>query len=211
MGKADPTEVTLDNNGLVTAICQDASSGQVLMIAHMNLEALNKTLDSRQIHFYSRSREQLWHKGSTSGSLLHLESAFVDCDGDALLFKVHADGPACHTGNSSCFFTSLSLENPVVKQKSGSGVLAEIFQTIKQRQKDQPSGSYTTDLFKSGSKRIAQKVAEEGAEVAIAGATADNEAIITEVADLFFHTLVLLADAEIAPEKVWAELRARQT
>ncbi len=211
MAKKDSGQVTLDNNGLVTAICQDVSSGKVLMVAHMNSEALDKTFSTNQIHFYSRSREELWHKGSTSGSILHLDSAFIDCDGDALLFKVHPEGPACHTGADSCFFTALDPTMSFTHNKSGPGVLAEIFQTIKQRQKDKPSESYTNQLFESGSKRIAQKVAEEGAEVAIAGATADKDAIVGEVADLLFHTLVLLADAEISPEEVWSELRARQS
>ena len=211
MSKEDSTKVILDNNGLINAICQDATSGEVLMIAHMNPEALERTLSSKQVHFYSRSRNELWHKGATSGSILHLDSAYIDCDGDALLFKVHPAGPACHTGANSCFFTEMAQGIEVAKQNTGSGVLAEIFQTIKQRQKDLPPESYTSKLFESGSKRIAQKVAEEGAEVAIAGATADKDSIVGEVADLFFHTLVLLADAEITPEQVWMELRARQS
>ena len=211
MSKEDSNKVILDNNGLINAICQDATSGEVLMIAHMNPEALERTLSSKQVHFYSRSRNELWHKGATSGSILHLDSAYIDCDGDALLFKVHPAGPACHTGANSCFFTEMVQGIEVAKQNTGSGVLAEIFQTIKQRQKDLPPESYTSKLFESGSKRIAQKVAEEGAEVAIAGATADKDSIVGEVADLFFHTLVLLADAEITPEQVWMELRARQS
>ncbi len=202
--------VKLDGQGLVTAVCQDASSGQVLMVAHLNREALRRTLDSGEMHFYSRSREEQWHKGATSGSILHVESAQVDCDGDTLLFQVRADGPACHTGSTSCFFTPLDQTVSYEAQDSGPGVLDELFQTIRQRQQERPAGSYTTELFEAGASRIAQKVAEEGAEVAIAGATRDTASIAGEVADLMYHTLVLLADAGVSPDDVWSELRERR-
>ena len=210
MSTAQPGAVKLDGQGLVTAICQDASTSQVLMVAHMNQEALRRTLESGEMHFYSRSRNEQWHKGATSGSILHVESAQVDCDGDTLLFQVRADGPACHTGSTSCFFTPLGATLSYERQDSGSGVLDELFQTIRQRQQDRPAGSYTTELFEAGASRIAQKVAEEGAEVAIAGATRDTASLAGEVADLMYHTLVLLADAGLAPEDVWAELRSRR-
>jgi phosphoribosyl-ATP pyrophosphohydrolase/phosphoribosyl-AMP cyclohydrolase len=210
MTTAQPPTVKLDGQGLVTAICQDAASGKVLMVAHMNAEALSRTFASGQMHFYSRSREEQWHKGETSGAFLNVGSAQVDCDGDVLLFQVRAEGPACHTGAESCFFTPLTADTPREDAEVGPGVLVGLFQTIRQRQVDRPAGSYTVELFESGAKRIAQKVAEEGAEVALAGATGDTDELAGEVADLFFHTLVLLADAGVSPEAVWSELRSRR-
>ncbi|MBM3939509.1 MAG: bifunctional phosphoribosyl-AMP cyclohydrolase/phosphoribosyl-ATP diphosphatase HisIE [SAR202 cluster bacterium] len=210
MTTAKPPDVKLDAQGLVAAICQDAATGEVLMVAHMNAEALRRTLETGQMHFYSRSRQELWHKGATSGSFLHVESAQIDCDGDVLLFKVRADGPACHTGARSCFFTPLDTEPTYARSEEGSAVLAELFQTIRQRQMERPQGSYTTKLFESGTARIAQKVGEEGIEVALAAVTRDVGRLPGEVADLFYHTMVLLADAGIPPDAVWAELRKRR-
>ena len=210
MSERSAFEVVLDEGGLVPAICQDATTGQVLMLAYMNAESLKRTLAGFEVVFYSRSREELWHKGVTSGSYLHVESAQVDCDGDTLLFRVHADGPVCHTGQTSCFFTSLSQEPGFVHSEPGPGVLQELFQVIRQRQQERPEGSYTTSLFEAGTSRIAQKVAEEASEVAIAAASGDTANIPAEVADLLYHTMVLLADANVAPEQVWAELRKRR-
>ncbi len=203
-------QVRLDSQGLVTAICQDAITGKVLMVAAMNQESIAHTLETREMVFYSRSRQELWHKGETSGSYLHVESAQVDCDGDVLLFQVRADGPACHTGAETCFFTPLDSTPAYERLEVGPGVLSELFQTIRQRQQELPEGSYTAELFESGTARIAQKVGEEGVEVALAAAVGDKQALPGEVADLFYHTLVLLADAGLTPEDVWAELRNRR-
>jgi phosphoribosyl-ATP pyrophosphohydrolase/phosphoribosyl-AMP cyclohydrolase len=203
-------KVKLDDQGLVTAIAQDAKTGKVLMVANMSPESIKRTLESGEMVFYSRSRQELWHKGETSGAYLHVESAQVDCDGDVLLFQVHADGPACHTGAETCFF--MPLEPPSYERSNaGPGILTELFQVIRQRQQEMPEGSYTASLFESGTTRIAQKVAEEGAEVALAAATKDVEHLPGEAADLFYHALVLLADAGLTPEDVWTELRARVT
>ena len=202
--------VVLDEQGLVPAICQEASTGRVLMLAYMNPDSIRRTLDTGEVVFYSRSRQELWRKGATSGSRFHVESAEVDCDGDALLFRVHADGPACHTGNTSCFFTPLDAALEFNRVESGPGVLSRLFQVIRQRQAERPQGSYTTSLFEAGTSRIAQKVAEEAAEVSIAAATRDADNLAGEVADLLYHTLVLLADAGIPPEAVWQELRRRR-
>ena len=210
MSSTGAPQVTLDAQGLVTAICQDEATGRVLMVAHMSPESIQRTLDSGEMVFYSRSRQELWHKGQTSGSYLHVASAQVDCDGDVLLFQVRADGPACHTGAETCFFTPLATTPVYEHEEMGPGVLAELFHTIRQRQQDRPDGSYTTSLFESGTTRIAQKVAEEGSEVALAAATKDRDGLPGEVADLFYHTLVLLADAGLSPDDVWAELRKRQ-
>jgi phosphoribosyl-ATP pyrophosphohydrolase/phosphoribosyl-AMP cyclohydrolase len=204
-------QVKLNAQGLVTTICQDADSGKVLMVAYMSPEAIQRTIESGEIVFYSRSRQELWHKGDTSGSFLHVQSAQVDCDGDVLLFQVKADGPACHTGEETCFFTPLSsVSDGYDTANNGAGVLDELFHTIKQRQQEMPVGSYTTTLFESGTARIAQKVGEEGVETALAAATKDKDHLPGEIADLMYHTLVLLADSGLTPDDVWAELRNRQ-
>ena len=202
--------IKLDSQGLVTAICQDEETGEVLMVAYMNPDSVARTLESGTMHFYSRSRQAPWHKGETSGAFLHVASALVDCDGDALLFKVRADGPACHTGAPSCFFTEMPDAPSYERTESGPGVLSELFQVIQQRRRDMPEGSYTTSLFQGGTSRIAQKVGEEGVEVALSGATRDAPGLPGEVADLLYHTLVLLADAGVSPEEVWGELRKRR-
>ncbi len=202
--------VKLDGQGLVTAICQDAASGKVLMVAQMSEESIKRTLETREMVFYSRSRQELWHKGDTSGSFLHVESAQVDCDGDVLLFQVHADGPACHTGAESCFYTTLDASIGFEHADTGPGILSELFQVVRQRQQEMPKDSYTTSLFESGTSRIAQKVAEEGSEVALAAATKDTANLPGEAADLIYHLLVLLADSGLSPEDVWAVLRDRR-
>ena len=204
-----PPRVKLDAQGLVTAICQEADSGKVLMVAHMSPESVKRTLDSGEMVFYSRSRQELWHKGETSGSFLHVRSAQVDCDGDVLLFQVKADGPACHTGAETCFFTPFESVPEYEHDQGGAGVLDELFHTIKHRQQERPEGSYTTTLFESGTSRIAQKVGEEGVEVALAAATKEVANLPGEVADLMYHTLVLLADAGLTPDDVWQVLRDR--
>ena len=210
MSTTGAPQVKLDAQGLVTAIAQDADSGKVLMVASMSPESVQRTLDTGDMVFYSRSRQELWHKGQTSGSFLHVQSAQVDCDGDVLLFQVEADGPACHTGAETCFFTPLEVTPAYDHVVGGAGVLDELFHTIKQRQQEMPEGSYTTSLFESGTARIAQKVGEEGLESALAAATNDKEHLPGEIADLMYHTLVLLADAGLTPDDVWDQLRARQ-
>ena len=210
MSTSERPQVVLDGQDLVPAICQDATTGQVLMMAYMSPDSLKRTLEGGDAVFYSRSRQELWHKGATSGSYLHVESAQVDCDGDTLLFQVHADGPACHTGQQSCFFTPLTQEPEYTRSPSGPAILEELFQVISQRQRERPEGSYTTMLFDAGTTRIAQKVAEEGSEVAIAAASGDVASVPAEAADLLYHTLVLLADAGVTPEDVWSVLRQRR-
>ena len=211
MAAAGQTQVKLDEQGLVPAICQDANTGQVLMLAYMNAGSLKRTLESGEMVFYSRSREEPWHKGEVSGNYLHVQSAQVDCDGDTLLFQVRPDGPVCHTGQTSCFFTPLDQEPSYDRTPSGPGVLQELFQVIQERRQEMPEGSYTASLFQSGTPRIAQKVVEEGGEVAIAATAKDTASLPGEVADLFYHTLVLLADAGLKLEDVWAELRRRRS
>ena len=210
MSEHEQLKVKLDRKGLVPSICQDAVTGEVLMSAFMTPESIKETLKRGEMVFYSRSRQEIWHKGATSGNYLRVESALIDCDGDVLLFRVKPDGPACHTGANSCFFRPLTGEPDYDQDNADSSVLEELFHVINQRRIDMPEDSYTTSLFKSGRARIAQKVMEEGGEVALAGATGDNNNLASEVADLLYHTLVLLADAEVRPEDVWSELRDRQ-
>ncbi len=140
MTTRDNAQIRLDSQGLVTAICQDQASGEVLMVAHMNPESIKRTFETGEMHFYSRSRQELWHKGATSGAFLRISSAQVDCDGDVLLFKVKAAGPAFHTGAQTCFFTSMSGPMPYEHSPTGDGILSEVFPVLQQRQHYMPTG-----------------------------------------------------------------------
>jgi phosphoribosyl-ATP pyrophosphohydrolase/phosphoribosyl-AMP cyclohydrolase len=166
--------------GLVAAIVQDAASGRVLMLGYMDRAALEMTQRSRQVTFYSRSRQRLWTKGESSGNRLELVSMARDCDGDALLLQVRASGPTCHRGLQSCF------------ADTRAGALDRLDRLVAQRDRERPVGSYTTSLFEAGSRRIAQKVGEEGVETALAAVAQDDPALLGEAADLVFHLLVLL-------------------
>ncbi len=206
-------KIRLDERGLAPAIVQDADTKQVLMVGYVNPDSIQRTFAEGRVWFYSRSRQDLWKKGETSANYLNFISASVDCDGDALLFQVHPEGPTCHTGNTSCFFTPVA-ETPKPEEyerhQSGAGILDELFAVIQQRKRDLPQGSYTTSLFKEGVPRIAQKVIEEAGESALAAATGDKEHLPQEVADLLYHTLVLLAASGASTEDVWKVLRERR-
>ncbi len=201
--------IQLDTNGLIPAIAQDAASGEVIMLGYMNPGSLKRTLEGGEVWFYSRSRSDLWHKGEVSGNYLRLVSASLDCDGDTILLRVTPDGPICHTGNPTCFFTPLDEVPEFARSETGAGVLDELFAVIQDRKRDMPEGSYTADLLKRGAGRIAQKVIEEAGETAIAGVEGDAEAVAAEAADLLYHTLVLLSATGVKPEDVWARLRER--
>ena len=204
-------EVKLNDQGLMPAIAQDINTGQVLMLGYMNPGSLKRTLEGDQVWFYSRSREDLWHKGEVSGNYLNLKEAYVDCDGDTLLLRVEPDGPTCHTGNTSCFFTRLDgLPDSYQHSDPGSGILEELFAVIQERKRDMPQGSYTAKLLQDGIGRIAQKVIEEAGESAIAAAQGQKDDLPGEVADLLYHVLVLLAASDTTPSKVWQELRERR-
>lgn len=206
---ADLSSLKFDDNGLIPAIVQDSRTREVLMIAYMNSEALEKTVEGPDVWFFSRSRNQLWHKGDTSGNYLKVAELRADCDGDALLVLADPLGPACHTGNRTCFF-----EEPLVSNESATdanaSVLDELYRVIEQRKRDKPEGSYTTKLFEDGPPRIAQKVVEEAGEVAIAAVAVNGGNTGEEVADLLYHTLVLLAATDVDPAEVWAELAKRR-
>jgi len=203
--------IKLNEQGLVPAIAQDADTGQVLMLGYMNPGSLKRTVEGVQVWFYSRSREDLWHKGEISGNYLNLKEAWLDCDGDTLLLKVNPDGPACHTGETSCFYTPLDgVPEEYEATETGPGILSELFAVIQDRQRDPPEGSYTANLLQEGMGRIAQKVIEEAGETAIAAIQGDQEGLPKEVADLLYHTLVLLAASGVTPNQVWEELRNRR-
>ena len=204
-------KIKLNEQGLLPAITQDANTGEVLMMGYMNPGSLKRTVEGVQVWFYSRSREDLWHKGEMSGNYLNLKEAYLDCDADTILLKVDPDGPACHTGEVSCFFNKLEgLPEEYEMTESGPSVLGELFALIKDRQREMPEGSYTTSLFNEGVARIAQKVVEEAGETAIAAAINDAESLPGEVADLLYHTLVLLAATDVQPEAVYEKLRERR-
>ena len=204
-------KVKLNEQGLIPAIAQDINTGQVLMMGYMNPGSLKRTVEGTQVWFYSRSREDLWHKGEVSGNYLNLREAWLDCDGDTILLKVEPDGPACHTGDTSCFSTVMDgLPDEYEVTESGPGILDELFGIIRDRQREQPEDSYTAKLLQEGTGRIAQKVIEEAGETAIAAVQGDNESLPKEVADLLYHSMVLLAAAGVPPKAVWEELRNRR-
>ena len=202
--------VLLDEKGLAPAICQNIETGEVLMLGYVSPGALKRTLEGGEVWFYSRSRSDLWHKGEVSGNYMRIRSASVDCDGDVILLKVVPDGPICHTGEPSCFFTPLEDMPDFEAPEKGPGILEELFSVIQDRKEAMPEGSYTTRLFEEGADRIAQKVIEEAGEVAIAGVKGEREHTAAELADLLYHSLVLMAAVGVRPEEVWSELRARR-
>jgi len=202
----DIAQIHFDQQGLVPAIVQHARSKQVLMIAYMNREALDRTLAGDHVWFWSRSRQELWEKGATSGNFLMPKGLTVDCDGDAVLVLAEPTGPVCHTGAPNCFF------NQVVPPEDGLGpeILEELAQVIAQRNRDRPEGSYTAKLLREGIDRIAKKIGEESAEVIIAGKNGVPSEIIWEVADLWYHTLVLLEATGVPLPAVYQELAKRR-
>ena len=204
-------KVKLNEKGLVPAIAQDINTGEVLMLGYMNPGSLKRTVEGEQVWFYSRSREDLWHKGEVSGNYLNLREAYLDCDADTILLKVQPDGPACHTGDVSCFSNKVeALPEEYEVTETGSGILDELFALIQDRQREQPEGSYTVQLLQEGVARVAQKVIEEAGETALASVQGDGEALAGEVADLLYHTLVLLAASGSRPQEVWDALRERR-
>ena len=180
-------------DGLLPAIIQDADNARILMLGYMNKESLEKTLETKKVTFFSRSKQALWTKGETSGNFLELVSMEIDCDKDTFLIKAKPKGPTCHLGNQTCF-----------NDESGSFVsfLEALSTLIHQRQVDRPKDSYTTSLFEKGKSRIAQKVGEEGVELSLAHMKDDKEEILNESADLLFHMMVLLEDAGLSLEEV---------
>lgn len=198
-------------DGLVPAIVQDVRTGTVLMLAYMNEESLQRTLDTGLATYWSRSRKTLWQKGETSGHVQRVRAISYDCDADALLLRVEQEGPACHTGAYSCFFNALVPLLEDGNAAPGSAVLQELFQTILDRKAHPKEGSYTNYLLDKGVEKICKKVGEEASESIIAAVKGNNDELRYEVADLFYHVLVLLADRGMTPEDIYAELGKRRS
>lgn len=197
-----------DAAGLIPVVVQHARSGEVLMLGYMNEEALQQTLVSGMVTFWSRSRRTLWRKGETSGNVLRLIDIRQDCDGDALLVLAEPAGPTCHTGRVSCFHRT--LEGDLTEQRiPSSNILTDLADVIAQRASMPKEGSYTTKLLTGGVDRIGKKIGEEAAEVIIAAKNGAPAEIAWEVADLLYHLLVLLQNQGMTLEDVWAELRRR--
>ncbi|HSB79561.1 MAG TPA: bifunctional phosphoribosyl-AMP cyclohydrolase/phosphoribosyl-ATP diphosphatase HisIE [Candidatus Methylomirabilis sp.] len=215
-----PQDLRFDASGLIPAIAQDAENGQVLMHAYMSAEALARTLETGLAHYYSRSRGKLWRKGEESGHVQRVRAILYDCDQDALLLKVDQAVAACHTGNRSCFYRELPVgEGRGVREEdrrfdpaavySGLGILLDVYGVIQDRKAHPSKESYVATLFAKGSDQILKKVAEESAEVLLAAKAGDRKPIVYEMADLWFHTLVLLAERGIRPEEIAQELGRR--
>lgn len=203
-------ELKWDGDGLIPAVVQETETGEVLMVAWMDREALAKTLESGLAHFWSRSRRALWRKGETSGHTQHVDGLYADCDRDTLLVQAHQDGVACHTGARSCFFTR--LEGGAAPRASGAGpAMIEVLERVLQSRKvERPAGSYTAGLFERGEAQICRKIGEEATEVVTAALGGEGDArLVSEVADLWFHTMVLLASRGISLRRVFEELARR--
>lgn len=196
-------QLKFDGNGLICAIAQDYESGEVLMQAYMNQEAFDKTLETGYAHYWSRSRQKLWKKGEESGHLQKVVGVYLDCDSDCVLLKVQQTGAACHTGNYTCFFT------PVRECGAGAEMLGQLQRIIDDRKQNPEEGSYTNYLFDKGVDKIAKKAGEEAVELVIASKNGDKGEIVGECADLFYHTLVLLANAGVKLSDVCTELKNR--
>jgi phosphoribosyl-ATP pyrophosphohydrolase/phosphoribosyl-AMP cyclohydrolase len=231
------SQIKFSQEGLIPAIIQDDKTKQVLMLAYINRESLEKTLKEGRTCFYSRSRRELWFKGSTSGNTQLVKKIVLDCDNDTLLVLVEQKGVACHTGNYSCFFKEIKgdkieeikLESPIYLQKEqtekikssqgesrskqleiDSEIIDEIYKVIKDRKLNYKNDSYVCKLLANSEGMLPKKIGEEAAEVIIALKDKDKDAIIYEVADLWFHTLVALGNCNISPQDIFKELKKRR-
>lgn len=201
----DIEKLKFDEKGLIPAIVQDYNTKQVLMLAYMNEESLKLSLEKGETYFFSRSRNEIWHKGETSGNTQKIKNIFYDCDGDALLIEVEPKGPACHTGNVSCFYRSFLGE---IKNYDME-ILKKLYERVKDRKTNPVEGSYTNYLFEKGLDKILKKIGEETTEVVIASKNDSKEEIVYEVSDLLYHLIVLLVDKGIKLEDVYSELGRR--
>ena len=194
-----------DEKGLIVAIAQDASTGEVLMQAYMNEEAFNKTIETGLMHYYSRSRKKLWKKGETSGNFQEVISVSIDCDADCLLFKIIQTGAACHTNNKSCFYRNLQDTNKVDFK-----IISDVMDTIKERKENKKEGSYTNYLYDKGLDKILKKFGEESVETIVAAKNGDKEEIVAEICDLIYHGMVLLSNENIELNQIYQELMKRE-
>lgn len=206
--KVNPTSVCFQVDGLIPAIVQDARTREVLTLAYMNRESLDKTLETGETWFYSRSRQELWHKGATSGNTQQVQEVRYDCDQDAILLLVTPQGPACHTGATSCF-VPFDQESLSPRNESSVNVLQRLERTIAEREQLRLEGAYTTYLFEKGIDKILKKVGEETTEVVIAAKNESHDELRYETADLLYHLLVLLRQAKLPLGDVLQELEKR--
>jgi len=216
---SDADTIRYDAAGLVTVVAQDAGTGEVLMVAHMTREALERTLATGQAWYWSRSRRQLWRKGESSGHTQRVLEVRGDCDGDAILLKVEQTGAACHTGHRSCFYRNVAPDGRLVEEggaqapaarPAGPEILTELAAVLAERRRAPAAGSYTAGLFAEGLARLNEKVMEEAAEVTRAARKETPGRLVEEAADLWFHSLALLVYQGISPSEVFAELARRR-
>lgn len=205
----DITKIKFDDKGLVPAIAQDAKTGQVLMLAYMNAESLMLTCETGYATYFSRSRQQLWKKGETSGHLQQVLEMRYDCDGDAILLTVDQTGPACHTGARSCFFNEVITADPD-DMPATPAVFTEDYATIADRAVNPQEGSYTNYLLEKGVEKICKKLGEEASETIIAAMKDSKEELTYEAADLIYHLLVLMYDRGVTPQDVFEEMKKRR-
>jgi len=222
--KLEEIDFKYNEQGLMPAIVQDYQTKDVLMVAYVNQESLNLSLEKGETVFYSRSRQELWHKGETSGNTQEIKEIYYDCDQDTILLMVDPAGPACHTGETSCFYrkiaeeTEAKAEKMMEMQQEAQSIEADfetekvvdfLYDLILERKEEMPEGSYTTYLFEEGIDKILKKVGEESAEVIIASKNDPDQELVYETADLVYHMLVLLAARGVTPDKVREELKKR--
>ena len=197
--------IQYDENGLIPVIIQNAETKEVLTLAYANEEAVNKTTETNETWLYSRSRKELWNKGATSGNTQQVTAVRLDCDGDALIYEVIPNGPACHTGEDTCFHETLAG----TPNTSKADMFQELTELIRNREQEMPEGAYTTYLFTEGIDKICKKVGEEASEVIIAAKNRDPQELSMETADLFYHVLVLLQEQKVDLNQVIDVLKER--
>ena len=203
-------QVRFGAGDLVPVVAQDSRSGDVLMLAWANREALARTLETGLAHYYSRSRRTLWQKGETSGHVQHVTEVRLDCDADTVLYRVSQNGPACHTGSPTCFATVVRADGTVAQVNDPGGhVLQRLAATVARRAVERPADSYTASLLARGVGKVSQKVGEEAVEVVVAANSEDEGRLASEAADLLFHLLVLLQARGVPLDAVWGELEQR--
>jgi phosphoribosyl-ATP pyrophosphohydrolase/phosphoribosyl-AMP cyclohydrolase len=207
-------EIKFDEHGLVPVVVQAANTLEVLTLAYMNAESLKRTIETNETWFWSRSRSSLWHKGETSGHTQRVMDILVDCDSDALTVLVKPDGPACHTGEQSCFHNSLqeagdSPEEIAHEEPDLGAVLNNLYALVESRKRDRPEGSYTTYLFDQGLDKILKKVGEESSETIIAAKNQDRGVLAREASDLLYHLIVLMVERGLTLEEIGDELVSR--
>lgn len=201
--------IKFDEKGLVPAIVQDYRTGRVLMMAYMNKESLKRTMETGRSWFYSRSRQELWEKGATSGNIQEVKDISYDCDGDCLLLRVKQKGNACHTGNRSCFYRTMWTEEEGISSSNIGQVIEELYDKVEDRRENPVSGSYTNYLFEKGLDKILKKVGEESTEVVIAAKNQSKSEATYEISDLIYHLTVLMVDMNLTYTDIAQELLKR--